>query len=120
MVANGGFLICEYSLTSNQDTAEGMFTLGFDRRHTEYTIQSIDSWGTYFVTARGNQAESKRIKLYGKDNDPHIQSLGFTKEFAYVLDFRDTNNFVIEVIMIDTRTDERQEIKMMEYDFSRK
>ncbi len=121
MVADGRFLVCEFKATSNRGAAEGMFTLGFDRRHTEHTIQAIDSWGTYFVTARGKpQAGSKRVKLYGKDNDPHMKSLGLTKEFAYTIDFKDNHKFVIEVLMIDTRTKERREQKMMEYQFIRK
>jgi len=120
MVVDGRFLLCEFKASSRTGTTEGIFTLGFDRRHAEHTIQSIDSWGTYFVTAHGKQQPgSKRIKLYGTDDDPHMKSLGFTKAFAYVIDLKGADEFVIKVLMIDTRTEERREQKMMVYEFVR-
>ena len=94
--------------------------LGMDRRHSEYTIQSMDSWGTYFVTARGKRkADSKLIKLYGTDDDPHMKSMGFTKEFAFALDFTASNKFSVKVYMIDNRTPNRREMLMMEYQFTK-
>jgi len=94
--------------------------LGFDRRHDEYTIQSLDSWGTYFVTARGKRAEdAKLIKLYGTDDDPHMKSMGLTKEFAFGVDLTATDKFSIKIYMIDNRTAKRREMLMMEYQFTR-
>jgi hypothetical protein len=120
MAIGNRFLVYEISAKGAQRALEGMFTIGFDRRHSEYTIQAIDSWGTYFVTARGQkEGTPASIKLYGTDDDPHMKSLGLTKEFAYVLDLSDGDSFSIEVLMIDTRTEERHEMKMMEYRFTR-
>ena len=120
MVVGGRFLLCEFKAAGRGGTTEGIFTLGFDRRHAEYTIQSMDSWGTYFVTARGKQQSgSKRIKLYGTDDDPHMKSMGFIKEFSYVINLEGADEFAIEVLMIDTRTAERREQKMMVYEFVR-
>jgi hypothetical protein len=120
MVADGRFLLCEFDTKLQNEAATGILTLGFDRRHGEYTIQSMDSWGTYFVTARGKRkADSDQIKLYGTDDDPHMTSLGLTKEFAFEFDFAASEGFSINVYMIDTRSEERREMLMMEYQFTK-
>ena len=120
MVAAGRFLLCEFDASLQNEVAAGVLTIGFDRRHDEYTIQSLDSWGTYFVTARGKRAEdSKLIKLYGKDDDPHMKSMGLTKEFAFELDLTARHKFSIKVYMIDNRTPNRREMLMMEYQFTK-
>jgi len=80
----------------------------------------MDSWGTYYVTALGNRSEQGgAIKLYGKDDDPNMKKMGYEKEFGYICNFESENQFVIEIIFIDTRTDTRNEIKFMVYKFSR-
>ena len=80
----------------------------------------MDSYGTYFVTSRGKQDETTRkIKMYGKDDDPRMKAMGFTKEFAHVLDIRGKDEFAIEVWFVDTRTEARKELKSTEYIFKR-
>lgn len=120
MVAAGRFLLCEFDAKRDDEPAAGIFMLGIDRRHGEYTIQSMDSWGTYFVTARGKRkADSNVIKLYGTDDDPQMKSMGLTKEFAYGLDLTASNKFSIKVYMVDNRTPNRREMLMMVYRFTR-
>ena len=120
MVAAGRFLLCKFNASFQDEVAAGVLTLGFDRRHDEYTIQSLDSWGTYFVTARGIRSQnSKLIKLYGKDDDPHMKSIGLKKEFAFELDLTSSHKFSIKVYMIDNRTENRREMLMMEYQFTK-
>ncbi len=120
MVAAGRFLVCEFNALRDSENAAGVLTLGFDRRHGEFTIQSLDSWGTYFVTARGKRdAVSKPIKLYGTDDDPHMKSMGLTKEFAFGVDLTASDKFSIKIYMIDNRTAKRREMLMMEYQFTK-
>ena len=118
MVAAGRFLLCEFDASLQNEVAAGVLTIGFDRRHGAYTNPSLDSWGTYFVTARGIRSQnSKLIKLYGKDDDPHMKSIGLKKEFAFELDLTSSHKFSIKVYMIDNRTENRREMLMMEYQF---
>ena len=48
-----------------------------------------------------------------------MKKMGFEKEFGYACFFKDDSQFVIEVFWIDTRTAVREEIKAIEYSFSR-
>jgi hypothetical protein len=118
MIAGGRFLQIEYS--GAERAADGIFCIGFDRRHQRFALVAIDSYGTYFVTSQGKRDEATRtLKLYGKDDDPVMKSLGHTKEFIHILDFRNDDEFVIEVWFVDTRTPQRREIKFMAYKFNR-
>ena len=121
-MVDGRFLALEYEAESKMGPTSGMLIIGFDRRHGEFTLQAMDSWGTYFVSSRGKrEGDAKTVKLYGKDDDPHLKAMGFgEKEFVHVLDFSDDKKLVVEVHMIDTRTEERVERKMMEYAFTPK
>ncbi len=115
-VVGGRFLEINYEAPGAGDPAEGMLLLGFDRRHGEYTLVALDQWGTYWVTARGKPTEgSKLVKLYGRDDDPMMKAMGLTKEFAFALDFGKPDALQIEALMIDTRTPERKEHKLVEY-----
>ena len=120
MVVGGRFLACEFGAAKEKESVDGVLTIGFDRRHDEYTIQSIDSWGTYFVTARGKRdGDFKEIKLYGVDDDPNMTAMGFTKAFAFGLVLTSSDEFTVNIYMIDTRTPARREMLMMEYTFTR-
>ena len=57
--------------------------------------------------------------MYGKDDDPVMKAMGFTKEFVHILDIRGKDEFAVEVWFVDTRTAERREIKSLEYIFTR-
>lgn len=94
--------------------------IGFDRRNVRYTLTGIDTHGTYSIASQGmKDARTGKIKLYGKDDDPHMKAMGFEKEFAHELDFRNSDEFSINVYYIDTRTPQRREMKAMSFDFTR-
>jgi hypothetical protein len=119
MIVGGRFLEMDYA--SKDKKAEGQFSLGFDRRHEHYTLTAMDNFGTYPVHSQGKRVgEAGKAKLYGKDDDPMMKAMGFTKEFVHVIDFKNPDEFSIEVWFIDTRTAERKEIKAMDYSFRRK
>jgi hypothetical protein len=114
------FLEITYKAEGAGEPAEGVLLLGFDRRHGEYTLVALDQWGTYWVTARGKPTEgSPVIKMYGRDDDPMMKAMGLTKEFAFALDLTDAAHPKLAALMIDTRTPERKELKLVEYAFER-
>jgi hypothetical protein len=117
MIVGNRFLEIDYA--SKDKKMEGQFSLGFDRRHQHYTLTAMDSFGTYPVHSQGKRDGEQLAKLYGKDDDPMMKAMGFTKEFVHVLDFKSPDEFVIEVHFIDTRTAERKEFKAMDYVFQR-
>jgi hypothetical protein len=115
------FLQVEYQAKGKADATEGMFTLGFDRRHKEYALIAQDSFGTYFVTSQGKRDDKTgKLRLLGRDDDPQMKAMGLTKEFLHVVDLSNPDQLAIEVWFIDTRTPARKEIKFMEYQFKRK
>jgi hypothetical protein len=121
MIVGGRFLQIEYQAKSPADATEGLFTIGFDKRHKRYVLVAFDNFGTYFVTSQGQREEgSDKIKMYGVDDDPMMKSMGYTKEFAHVLAPRSADEFALEVWMIDTRTEARREFKYIDYKFTRK
>lgn len=95
------------------------FTLGFDRRHGEYTITLADTNGTYAVAARGEEQDG-RIRMRGSDDDPYMASLGLEKEFAFDLVLDGEDAFRIELFFVDTRTDERPLLEQLVYAFERR
>jgi hypothetical protein len=111
----------QYEATGKGDTNEGIFTVGFDRRHKEYALVAFDNFGTYFVTSQGKRDEkSGKIRMAGKDDDPVMKAMGHSKEFVHVLDLRGPDEFAVEVWFVDTRTAERREFRYMDYTFKRK
>ena len=120
MMMDGRFLWIAYNVSGRAGSFKGAFMIGFDRRNSRYTLMGIDTHGTYAVTSHGTQDPTTgKIKLYGNDEDPNMKAMGFEKEFAHVLDFRNPDEFEIEVNYIDTRTPARSEIKAMEFVFIR-
>ncbi len=120
MILDGRFLQISVAAKNGESSAEARYILGFDRRHSKYQVALMDGWGTYFVTATGSMLEDGSIKLYGKDDDPHMKKLGLgEKEFAIQFRFADDKQFTIEIFYIDTRTEERRELSGMVYSFER-
>lgn len=95
------------------------FTLGFDRRHGEFTITLADTSGTYAVSARGEELDG-RIRMRGRDDDPYMQSLGLEKEFVFDLVLEGEDAFRIELFFVDTRTEERPLLEQVVYVFARR
>ncbi len=95
-----------------------IYTFGFDRRHGVYTVVAFDDSGTYSVTARG-MATGGRIMMYGKDEDPVMRSMGLDKEFVIVLDVQSDGKVLIETLLVDTRTPDRNEMPFLSYELRR-
>ena len=108
MMMDGRFLWIAYNVAGKAGAFKGAFMIGFDRRNSRYTLTGIDTHGTYCIFSHGKKdAETGKIKLYGKDDDPHMKAMGFDKEFAHELDFKNAENFTINVYYIDNRTPKR-------------
>ena len=120
-VIGARFIDIHYAVGAEDESVEGRFTVGFDRRNQRYQLVALDTYGTYFVTSEGAMdPETGRIKLTGTDEDPHMAAMGFTKEYAHVFGFAGDDAFTIEVYFIDTRTEARNEILAMTYAFTRR
>jgi hypothetical protein len=120
LTTQGRFLFIEYAAKGATGPLEGTFTLGFDSRHDEFVLMATDTYGNYFVTSRGkSESSGAPIKMYGRDDDPTMKAMGLTKEFVHVLHLRNRTEFALEIWFVDTRTQERKEIKFMEYRFRR-
>lgn len=96
----GRFLDVEVTLGE----AELRYTLGFDRRHGEYSLILIDDAGTYAVSARGPEVDG-RIRMTGVDDDPYMAGLGLEKKFAFDLELSDAQRFALVLHFVDTRPD---------------
>ena len=120
MMMAGRFLWIAYNVAGKARAFKGAFMIGFDRRNSRYTLTGIDTHGTYSIFSRGRKdVETGKIKLYGKDDDPHMKAMGFDKEFAHELDFQNADHFTINVYYIDNRTPKRSEMKVMSFAFER-
>jgi hypothetical protein len=121
MIVGGRFLQIDYLAESKGGRTEGVFHVGYDPRHKHFALIAMDSFGPYFVTSQGKQDEATgKIRMLDADDDPHMKTMGYTKEFIHILDIRSPDEFAIEVWFIDTRTPARREFKYMDYSFTRK
>ena len=77
-ILDGRFLVVDFSLGADGAEESYRYTLGFDRRHDEYSIVVMDTSGTYFVTARGAEADGT-IRMAGTDDDPMMASMGYAR-----------------------------------------
>jgi len=48
---------------------ESMTLLGFDRRYDDWTLIGFDTYGTYYVTAKGKRSEDGVVRMDGRDED---------------------------------------------------
>ena len=101
----GRFLDVELVLGEDERRTELRYTLGFDRRHDEYSLILIDTEGTYAITARG-PAQDGSIRMLGTDDDPYMASLGLEKKFAFDLELSGASEFALALYFVDTRTED--------------
>ena len=120
MTIGGRFLQIDYETKSGPQPMNGTFILGFDRRNSTYQLISMDSWGTYILSASGKRQGEDTIKLTAKDDDPLYKSMGFEKVFAYTVTFTGKDQFSIDVYLVDNRTEKKSEIRAMAYTFTHK
>ncbi len=117
-ILDGRFQVIDFTLDNGPGAGSYRYTLGFDRRHDEYSIVVMDTNGTYFVTARGPEADGI-IPMAGSDDDPMMARMGFEKKFVFALDLPDDDTFSVSVFYIDTRTAEAKRIPYGKYVFNR-
>ena len=120
MILGDRFLVVDAKGAPGGRDVAFRYTIGFDRRHDEYVIQNLDTTGTYPVSARGKANEGV-IRMLGTDDDPMMKAMGYgQKKFAFELKITDENEFSIETIYIDTRTDPEKFRPAFRYVFQRK
>ncbi|MEM9066509.1 MAG: DUF1579 family protein [Planctomycetota bacterium] len=109
----------DISITLGEEAAASSlrYTVGFDRRHDEYTVTLVDSSGTYPVYSRGKD-EGDRIRTRGTDDDPYMTSLGLEKEFIFDLILGDEQADIV-LHFVDTRVEERPALEMYRYRLNR-
>ena len=116
-VLDGRFLRIEIMADAGPVT-HAIYTFGFDRRYGRYIVSAMDDSGTYWVSAQGAR-DGSAIRMYGKDDDPVMTSMGYEKEFAIVLHLHEPDRVEIETLFIDTRTPERNALPFMSFDLRR-
>jgi hypothetical protein len=118
-ILDGRFLVLDFTLDSVSGARSFRYTLGYDRRHDEYSIVVMDTSGTYFVTARGAEVDGL-IHMSGVDDDPMMARMGFEKKFVFGIDFEDKNTFSVTLFFVDTRTAEEKLMPYTTFTFMRK
>lgn len=76
---------------------ESISIIGFDRRHEEFTILGLDTFGTYWVAAAG-AVVGDTIVMRGRDTDPVI---GHTQEYEFRVHVRDADTWTLEIVFLD-------------------
>lgn len=96
MILGGRFLQMSSLSGEGEMMTETLHLIGFDRRHNEFISAGFDTWGTYFVTARGPQdKETGRIVMSGTDVDPVA---GFTQVYDYIMTVEGENKMTFAVV----------------------
>ena len=112
------FLVIDGTGSTGNRKSAFRYTIGFDRRNSEYVIILMDTSGTYHVTGRGKPTEGS-IQVFGTDNDPHMKSLGFEKKFGFELEIKSADEFSITTIFVDNRTKEEKLMPTFRHVFTR-
>lgn len=90
----GRFLMIKTSAATGGSVFEGLAILGFDGRSEEYTYVGFDSFGTYYVSARGRgDLETGSLELEGEDRE----SAERTKHFAVRLVRSGADSFALSI-----------------------
>jgi hypothetical protein len=97
-ILGGRFLESRSTSTVGGETTESISIHGFDRRHGEYTIIGLDTFGTYWVTAQGPRAEDGRIVMRGTDD---MVTLNHTQVYDMILTIDGPDRYTVEIIFHD-------------------
>jgi hypothetical protein len=118
MVLGGRFLMSNGKTSGGIVVGESLTLLGFDRRLGEYTMVTFDTWGTYYITARGkHDPETDVITLSGEDFDP---LMNFTQEYYFRIRFVDEDTYTEELFFTDSvMTQGLGEFRMSETTYTR-
>ena len=69
---------------------ESMTLLGFDRRYGDWTLLAFDTFGTYYVTAKGKRGEDGIVRVDGRDED-----LMGPQVYTFVVEFVSDDELVV-------------------------
>ena len=69
---------------------ESMTLLGFDRRYDDWTLIGFDTYGTYYVTAKGKRGEDGVVRMDGRDED-----LMGPQVYTFVVEFVSDDELVV-------------------------
>jgi hypothetical protein len=118
MILGGRFLQMTSVSGEGEMMTETLHLIGFDRRHNEFISAGFDTWGTYFVTARGPQDEKTgRIVMSGEDFDPVA---GFTQVYDYIIMIEGEDKITFAVVFKNPElTGGADEFKMVEIAYER-
>ncbi len=120
MILGERFLVIDGQGEYMKRSSAFRYTIGFDRRHDEYTIILLDTAGTYHVAAKGKATE-KGIRMTGTDDDPRMKAMGFgQKKFAFDLEVVSDDEFAITTLFVDTRGEEERPVPTFAHIFKRK
>ncbi|MCB2231395.1 DUF1579 domain-containing protein [bacterium] len=120
MILGGRFLETTWKTGEGTPMAmEGKSIMGFDRRHGEFTVVGLDTWGTYWVTGQGPyDDQTNTITMYGEDTDPVF---GMVQQYDFRMTLVDEDHFTWEVIFYNPEiTQGADEFKMVEINYTRK
>jgi hypothetical protein len=92
------FLESRWTSTVGGETTEAISIHGFDRRHGEYTIIGLDTFGTYWVTAQGPRADDGRIVMRGTDD---MVTLNHTQVYDMILTIDGPDRYTVEIVFHD-------------------
>lgn len=96
MILGGRFLQSESVTQLGDRRSESLIIYGFDRRANRYTKVAYDSWGTYYVTAKGEYDPARNaIVAVGEETDPMS---GRTERYTMITRFVDADQWVSEIL----------------------
>jgi len=118
MILDDRFLMMESQSGEGDMYTESMIIMGYDNRNEEFSYVGYDTWGTYYVTAKGQFDEEARAwVLNGQDVDP---VLGMEQTYFFRISWVDDDTMKSEVIFLDYPGVEEKEFKMLEMVYHRK
>ena len=112
------FLVVDGSTVIFNKPTSFRYTIGFDRRNTEYEISLRDDSGTYSVIGRGKR-KGDTARVVGNDNDPFMKKMGIDKKFAFDMKFVNEDEFSIATVFVDNRTEVEKYMVAYTLKFSR-
>lgn len=98
MVLGGRFLESRSTSSFGGEAMESVTIHGFDRRHGEFTIIGLDTFGTYWVTAQGPRGSDGRIVMRGTDD---MVTLNHTQVYDMILTIEGPDRYKVEIIFHD-------------------
>jgi hypothetical protein len=98
MILGGRFLRIEGKAQSAQPglESESLTVLGFDKRTSKYTLWSVDTYGTYSISATGDYDEAAQAVTYvGENEEPDMGKV----PFKFVIKHVDDAHYTLELHM---------------------